>query len=65
MSDRWLRARAYFLKQFQQTSTWRGLVLIATALRITLEPAQAEAITAAGLLVSGLIAALFPDEVKK
>lgn len=38
-----------------EASTWRGLVLIATALGVRLEPEQIDAIVAAGLALSGLI----------
>jgi hypothetical protein len=36
-------------------STWRGFVLIATALGVRLEPEQQDAIVAAGLALAGLI----------
>ena len=53
--------RAYLLARLQETSTWRGLVLIATALGYVLSPDQQEAIVAGGLLVAGLIGAAVPD----
>ena len=64
MSERWARAKAYILAQLNQSSTWRGLTLVATASGIGVKPEHSEAITAAGLLVAGLIATLFPDDVK-
>jgi len=54
----------YILIQFTQPSTYRGLALIATAIGITMAPELYEAITAAGLLVSGIIGAAFPDNTK-
>jgi hypothetical protein len=54
----------YILMQLTQPSTYRGLALIATAVGITAAPELYEAITAAGLLVSGIIGAAFPDKVK-
>jgi len=53
--------RAYLLARAQEPSTWRGLVLIATALGVVLSPDQQEAIVAGGLLVAGLIGAAVPD----
>jgi hypothetical protein len=38
-----------------EASTWRGLVLIVTALGIRLDPDQIDAIVAAGLALHGLI----------
>ena len=38
-----------------EASTWRGMVLIATALGVRLDPDQIDAIVAAGLALSGLI----------
>lgn len=53
--------RAYLLARAQEPSTWRGLVLIATALGAALSLDQQEAIVAGGLLVAGLIGAAVPD----
>jgi len=49
------------LKRFGQESTWRGLVLVLTALGWTMKPELAEAIVAAGLSVVGLINILKAD----
>ena len=38
-----------------EASTWRGLVLIITALGVQLDPAQQEAIVATGLALAGLL----------
>lgn len=54
--------RSYLLARLQEPSTWRGLVLIATALGAVLSPDQQEAIVTAGLLVAGLIGAAVPDQ---
>ncbi len=54
--------RAYLLARLQEASTWRGLVLIATALGYVLSPDQQEAIVAGGLLVAGLIGAAAPGK---
>ncbi len=61
MKQRLERALRYLLARLQESSTWRGLVLIATAAGLRVEPAQAEAIIFIGLLVAGAIAVVFPD----
>ena len=43
------------LNQLSQNSTWRGLLLIATALGIKIDPELQNAILAAGLGAVGLI----------
>lgn len=54
--------KAYLIARLQEPSTWRGLVLIATACGVALSPDQQEAIVIAGLLVAGLIGATVPDK---
>lgn len=56
---------AYLLARLQEPSTWRGLVLIATAAGAVLSPDQQEAVIAGGLLVSGLLGAALPDREKR
>jgi hypothetical protein len=43
------------LTRLSENSTWRGIILVATALGVKLEPALADAILAAGLGLVGLI----------
>lgn len=45
----------YILQQLRQESTWRGIIALAMALGVALDPAQQEAIIAAGLTIIGLI----------
>lgn len=52
----------YLQARLLEPSTWRGLVLISTALGAMLTPEQQEAIVTAGLLVAGLVGAAFPDK---
>lgn len=52
---------AYALARLREASTWRGLVLVATACGAVLSPEQQEAIVTAGLLLAGLLGALLPD----
>ena len=52
----------YLRARLLEPSTWRGLVLISTALGAVLTPEQQGAIVTAGLLMAGLIGAAFPDK---
>lgn len=45
----------YLLDRLSESSTWRGGILFATAMGITIDPATSNAILAAGLGVIGLI----------
>jgi hypothetical protein len=45
----------WLLKRLQEVSTWRGIVLLLTAIGVKLEPDLAEAIIAAGLAIVGTI----------
>lgn len=52
----------YLLERLKEPSTWRGIVLIATAAGATITPALADAIVAAGIGFAGLIAVATPDK---
>jgi hypothetical protein len=43
------------LGKLAENSTWRGLILLATALGVRLDPEQANAIIAAGLAIVGVV----------
>lgn len=45
----------YILDRLKEQSTWRGIILIATAIGAKVEPDQAEAIIASGIAIVGLI----------
>lgn len=53
---------AYIVARLQEPSTWRGLVLIATAVGAHLSDAQVSSIIEVGLLVAGFIGAALPDK---
>ena len=59
------RLREYFIDQLQQTSTWRGIALIVTVAGGSLTPINTEALVLIGLFISGAIAVIFPDTLKK
>lgn len=49
------------VSRLKEPSTWRGLVMIATALGVALDPQMVEAIVAAGTGLAGLIGVLTTD----
>lgn len=53
--------KRYLVARLQEPSTWRGLILIATAAGAKLSPQQVEAILTGGILLAGLVAVAFPD----
>jgi len=46
---------SYVIDRLKENSTWRGLIMVATALGLKVDPSQSEAIIAAGLALVGLI----------
>lgn len=55
----------YVLDRARESSTWRGVVVIAAAFGAKLEPDKWEAIVLVGLAASGLIGAALPDRKEK
>lgn len=53
------------MDRLAEPSTWRGIINIILGLGIALNPAQVEAIVAAGMLINGVIAASTKDAAKK
>ena len=54
--------KQYILDRAKEPSTWRGLILVLTALGVPLAPALSEAIIAAGLAIAGLVGVVSPDK---
>ena len=50
-----MRAISYILDRLSENSTWRGLILVAVALGVKLEPELQNQIVAAGLGLVGTI----------
>lgn len=48
---------AWIPDRLKERSTWLGLISLAAAVGITLQPDQVDAIIAAGMAVGGLVAA--------
>lgn len=53
--------KSYILERAKEPSTWRGLVLLLTAIGVPVAPAMAESIISAGLAVAGLIGVATSD----
>ena len=50
-----MKAIEYILNRLSENSTWRGLILVITAIGAKLSPEQEGSIVAAGLALVGLI----------
>jgi hypothetical protein len=55
----------YFLNRLKEPSTWRGLVMVATAYGMHLSPEQAYAIASLGMALAGGIGAATPEQLRK
>ena len=55
MRLREMKAILYILDRLAENSTWRGIILVGTAVGLRLEPEHQEAIVAAGLSLVGVI----------
>ena len=51
----------YIIDRMLEPSTWRGFVLLLTAIGVPNAPAMADAIVSVGLAVAGLIGVVAPD----
>ena len=51
----------YILERAKESSTWRGIILLLTAIGVPIAPAMADMIVSAGLAIAGLLGALTPD----
>lgn len=56
--------KPYIYARLKEASTWRGIVLILTALGVPIAPEIAETIVSVGLAVTGIIGVAVPDAVK-
>lgn len=52
----------YLIERAREPSTWRGLVLLLTAVGVPIAPELGEVIVSAGLGVAGLIGVLTADK---
>lgn len=54
--------KEFLLARASEASTWRGLIMLATAAGVAFSSAQIEAVVAAGLALAGLVGAFSPDK---
>lgn len=54
----------YFVDRLKEPSTWRGIIMVATAYGAVLSPPQATAIITLGLALAGGQAMVTPDSKK-
>ena len=54
--------KAYLIERMKEPSTWRGIILLLTAVGVPVAPALADSIISAGLAIAGLIGAVTPDK---
>lgn len=54
--------KAYMIERMKEPSTWRGVILLLTAIGVPVAPAMADAIVSVGLAVAGLIGVATPDK---
>ena len=52
--------KQYVLDRAKEPSTWRGIILVLTAIGVPIAPAMADAIVSAGLAIAGLIGVVTP-----
>jgi len=52
----------YLLERMREPSTWRGIIMLLTAIGVPVAPAMADAIISVGLAVAGLIGVATPDK---
>lgn len=55
----------YILDRLTEASTWRGIILMATAVGINISPDMQTAIVSAGLAVAGLVGIITKDIAAK
>jgi hypothetical protein len=57
-----LNMKAYILDRAKEPSTWRGVILLLTAIGVPVAPAIAEAIISVGLALAGAVGVFTADK---
>mgnify|MGYP003351228325 CR=1 FL=1 len=52
----------YLLSRAKEASTWRGIILLLTAIGVPVAPAMADSIVSVGLAIAGAIGVLAADK---
>ena len=53
--------KLYVVNRAKEASTWRGVIMLLTALGLNISPEMADAIIGVGIAVAGLVGVLLPD----
>lgn len=53
--------RDYMLNRLREPSTWRGFIMLLTALGVALDAVQTEAVIALGMALVGAVGVFLPD----
>ena len=53
--------KLYVVNRAKEASTWRGAIMLLTALGLNITPEMADAIIGVGIAVAGAVGVLFPD----
>lgn len=56
--------KPFIYARLSESSTWRGIILILTALGVPILPAMADTIITIGLALTGIIGVVTPDATK-
>jgi hypothetical protein len=51
----------YMLNRLREPSTWRGFIMLLTALGVALDAVQTEAVIALGMALVGAVGVFLPD----
>lgn len=54
--------KAYMIERLKEPSTWRGIIMLLTAIGVPIAPGMADTIIAIGMAVAGLIGVATPDK---
>lgn len=57
--------KSYLVARGQESSTWRGVIMLATSIGAAVKPETAESIITVGIFLTGAVGALLPDANKK
>lgn len=55
----------FIFNRLKESSTWRGIMLLASAFGMAVSPDQAYAIASLGMALAGGIGVIAPDKLKK
>lgn len=54
--------KQYLIDRAKEASTWRGIIMLLTAVGVPVAPEMANAIVSVGLALAGLVGVVTPDK---